>query len=88
MLYPVLHRLERDKLISSQWKESGRKRKYYRLLKKGRGVLETERQQWEILHSTLSSLWAIRGCTESFGELSRDVGMNTVSLLRNAAAFA
>ena len=32
------------------------------------------------------TLHAIRGCTESFGELSRDVGMNTVSPLRNAAA--
>ncbi|HZL13994.1 MAG TPA: PadR family transcriptional regulator, partial [Verrucomicrobiae bacterium] len=31
MLYPVLHRLERDGLIESEWKEAdtGRQRKYY-----------------------------------------------------------
>src|SRR5579871_2603672 len=33
MLYPVLHRLERDGLIESEWKEAdtGRERKYYSL---------------------------------------------------------
>jgi len=38
MLYPVLHRLEKEKLILSRWKtgESGRKRKYYRLSSSGR----------------------------------------------------
>ena len=32
MLYPVLHRLEREGLIQSEWREaeSGRERKYYR----------------------------------------------------------
>ena len=32
MLYPVLHRLQKDEFISSQWKisEEGRHRKYYR----------------------------------------------------------
>ena len=32
-IYPVLHRMEKDGLIRSQWKisESGRRRKYYRL---------------------------------------------------------
>ena len=38
MLYPVLHRLERQGWVSAKWSESenGRKRKYYRITKEGR----------------------------------------------------
>ena len=59
MLYPVLHRLERDGLIDSEWKESdtGRERKYYFLSSDGRKVLKTERQQWLTVHNTLGKLW-------------------------------
>lgn len=62
MLYPVLHRLEREKLIESEWKEaeSGRERKYYRLSAKGRQSLKTERQQWLAVHNTLCQLWNIK----------------------------
>ena len=37
MLYPVLHRLERNALVEASWgeSESGRRRKYYRLTDKG-----------------------------------------------------
>lgn len=56
MLYPVLHRLEKNELVESYWKKSdtGRKRKYYRLLEKGRLELEKQIKQWEIVNSTLS----------------------------------
>jgi PadR family transcriptional regulator PadR len=62
MLYPVLHRLERDGLIESEWKESevGRQRKYYSLNSDGRKNLKTERQQWLTVHNTLSKLWKIK----------------------------
>ena len=62
MLYPVLHRLERDGLIDSEWKESdtGRERKYYFLSFDGRKALKTERQQWLAVHNTLSRLWKIK----------------------------
>ena len=35
MLYPVLHWMEKEKLIQSEWRagETGRKRKYYRVQK-------------------------------------------------------
>src|SRR3954469_25096301 len=37
MLYPVLHRLEREGLIESRWDTSEpRKRKYYKLKREGR----------------------------------------------------
>ena len=59
MLYPVLHRLERDGLIESEWKEAdtGRQRKYYFISDAGRKVLKAERQQWLTVHNTLGKLW-------------------------------
>ena len=62
MLYPVLHRLEREGLIESEWKdaESGRERKYYRLSQQGRKSLKSERQQWLTVHNTLCKLWNIK----------------------------
>jgi PadR family transcriptional regulator PadR len=58
MLYPVLHRLEKNGLIESYWKESstGRKRKYYRLNKAGLAELEEHRKQWELVYSVLSKI--------------------------------
>ena len=37
MLYPVLHRMEKDGLVASRWRlaENGRKRKYYRITDEG-----------------------------------------------------
>jgi PadR family transcriptional regulator, regulatory protein PadR len=65
MLYPVLHRLERDGLITSEWKEadSGRERKYYTLTSKGGKTLKAERQQWLTVHNTLGKLWKIKPVT-------------------------
>jgi len=59
MLYPVLHRLEKDRFISSRWKISGggRLRKYYTLTETGREELERERKQWLSVHEALSKLW-------------------------------
>jgi PadR family transcriptional regulator PadR len=61
MLYPVLHRLEREGLVASEWKESetGRERKYYTLTSNGRNTLKSERQQWLNVHNTLCKLWKI-----------------------------
>lgn len=64
MLYPVLHRLEKQKLISSRWRvaESGRKRKYYRLERAGTKALEGQRLQWQTVHATLLKLWGNEPC--------------------------
>ena len=64
MLYPVLHRLEKQKLISSKWQvsESGRKRKYYRIEPKGSKTLDVQRNQWQIVHSTLTRVWENKPC--------------------------
>ncbi len=62
MLYPVLHRLEREGLIISEWKQSetGRERKYYRISPGGRRSVQTERQQWLSVHNTLCKIWKIK----------------------------
>ena len=62
MLYPVLHWMEAEDLIESEWRvaETGRKRKYYRLRKEGRKALQTERLQWMTVHQTLTRIWKTR----------------------------
>ena len=46
-LYPLLHRLEDDGLISAVWRtESGRRRKWYELTPAGRARLTTRAEQW------------------------------------------
>jgi DNA-binding PadR family transcriptional regulator len=62
MLYPVLHWMEDEDLIVSEWRaaESGRRRKYYRLRQQGHKALNVERQQWMAVHETLGKLWKIK----------------------------
>jgi PadR family transcriptional regulator, regulatory protein PadR len=61
MLYPVLHRLEKEGLVAAEWKitEAGRKRKYYRINRQGRTALQEEKRQWEVVHGTLAKLWEV-----------------------------
>lgn len=60
MLYPVLHRMEKDGLIRSQWKTSdkGRMRKYYLLTDIGRQEYFAEKERWLDVHDTLKKFWA------------------------------
>ncbi len=61
MLYPVLHRLEEQGLISASWQvsEAGRKRKYYSLTAQGKKELADQKRQWEIVNTTLSGIWGL-----------------------------
>jgi transcriptional regulator len=46
-LYPALHRLERQRLVSAYWEEiAGRRRKYYRLTPAGKKALAAKRDEW------------------------------------------
>ncbi len=47
-LYPSLHKLQADGLITGAWEEaeSGRKRRYYHLTKKGRAALKDKTESW------------------------------------------
>ena len=64
MLYPVLHRMESQKLIQSRWRESqtGRKRKYYKIKEQGIKTLKDHRSQWKVVYSALSQLWEKKPC--------------------------
>jgi DNA-binding PadR family transcriptional regulator len=55
MLYPVLHRMERNGWIKSRWVqvENGRKRKYYSIKKDGKKALEAQRGEWMAIHDVL-----------------------------------
>lgn len=47
-LYPLLNRMQKDELISSEWREmgSGVPRKYYTLTLFGKQILEAMKQEW------------------------------------------
>ena len=46
-VYPALHRLERAGLLESDWSAStGRKRRVYKLTRRGRRQLEASKSEW------------------------------------------
>ena len=58
MLYPLLHRLERNGFIEAFWAraETGRQRKYYRLTRAGTKQLEHRRRQWRMVDQTMRGI--------------------------------
>jgi transcriptional regulator len=57
-LYPALHRLERQKLIASEWKMSANNQrvKEYRLTTAGKKKLANERSRWETLVAAMGGV--------------------------------
>ncbi len=62
MLYPVLHRLDKQGLIGSSWKiiENGRKRKYYAITESGRKALHGKKEEWIDLITYMGQLWNLK----------------------------
>ncbi|MCR9254267.1 MAG: helix-turn-helix transcriptional regulator [bacterium] len=62
MLYPVLHRLEKEKLIQSQWMQSeeGRHRKYYSITELGKETLHQEKEAWISMNQIMLNLWDLK----------------------------
>jgi transcriptional regulator len=56
VLYPALYRLNRKRLLRSDWgeTETGRRAKFYALTRKGRAALKEERARWE------EHIWAVQ----------------------------
>ena len=56
----MLHRLERNGLLSSRWTiaESGRKRRTYTLTRQGRQALTNHRAVWQRFVTAVSGLFA------------------------------
>ena len=48
-LFPAFRRLERDGLVSSEWRgtENNRRAKYYRLTERGKKKLKAETRDWQ-----------------------------------------
>ena len=57
-LYPLLHALEKEDLLSSYEKEteSGRKRRYYHLTEKGVRELAAQRAQWQAFSAAVDKV--------------------------------
>ncbi len=57
-VYPVLHKLEQDGCVRTQWQqaETGRERKYYYITAQGREALSKGKQQWEDFHQLVLQL--------------------------------
>jgi transcriptional regulator len=55
-LYPALHRLERQGVITSEWKlsENKQRAKYYRLTATGRKQLVAEESKWDLLVTAIT----------------------------------
>jgi DNA-binding PadR family transcriptional regulator len=58
-VYPALHRLERSGLLSSGWANAGgRRRRVYRLTRRGRTRLESRRREWRAFSSAVDAVLA------------------------------
>jgi PadR family transcriptional regulator PadR len=58
-VYPALHRLERQGLLTSTWDTSGpRRRRLYSLSRQGKAARTAERKQWQRFSGAVGALLA------------------------------
>ena len=71
MLYPLLHRLERNSLVEAVWgqSESGRRRKYYRITRAGAEQLDRRRREWHVVDLALRG---VRGGADRASDAGRN----------------
>jgi DNA-binding PadR family transcriptional regulator len=63
-VYPALHRLEQEGLLSSRWAEGpGRPRRVYELTRRGRMQLNSRRQAWEKFALAVKTVLEGSACT-------------------------
>jgi PadR family transcriptional regulator, regulatory protein PadR len=60
-LYPLLHRLEKQGLVSGRWveKPEQRRRRYYELTPHGRNVLASQQKSWREFVAAISRVTGI-----------------------------
>ena len=58
LIYPSLHRMEQDGLLSSRWlgKRGTRRRKVYTVTEQGRRQLEVEMERWQTFSQQMNQL--------------------------------
>jgi DNA-binding PadR family transcriptional regulator len=66
LLYPALHKMERDGLLRSEWRrvEGSRRRKYYFITEKGRKALANSVAEWTTFTEKLMKLLGRHGHIE------------------------
>jgi PadR family transcriptional regulator, regulatory protein PadR len=58
-VYPALYRLERSGLISSKWSRvDGRRRRIYKLTRRGRSELAVKRDEWKTVVRAMRAVLA------------------------------
>ena len=56
-LYPILHSLEENDLITSYWDNTtGKNRKYYAITKKGKNTLKEKKEEWKIFSNGINQV--------------------------------
>ena len=62
-LYPLLHALQKEKLVDSytQIAPNGRERKYYRLTSSGRQQLERKEKEWRVFSEKVNAVIGFTG---------------------------
>jgi DNA-binding PadR family transcriptional regulator len=63
LVYPRLHRMERDGLLESRWvgRPGTRRRKMYAVTEKGRRQLEVEMERWQTFSRQMDQLLGLEG---------------------------
>jgi PadR family transcriptional regulator PadR len=76
LLYPLLHRLERQGLVESAWQTpaGGRRRKYYRITDRGRAELADQHRQWAAVVDALRGVWSTSQSVKSITAPAWDAG--------------
>jgi len=58
-VYPALHRLEAEGLLMSSWETTrGRRRRVYRLTRRGRSALGARRSEWQVFARAVDGVLA------------------------------
>jgi len=57
-LYPMLHGLENEKAIESYWfdADNGKRRKYYKITREGKKLLEYKKEEWQTYTKAVNSV--------------------------------
>lgn len=57
-VYPLLHKLEKDGLVRTQWQQTGneRRRKYYYITAQGRDALTEQKRNWAFFNGVISGI--------------------------------
>ena len=57
-LYPALHRMERHKWITAEWRmtEQNQRARYYRITAEGRRQLARDRSRWNTMAAAIASI--------------------------------